>query len=376
VGDGTRSAAEVLARRDAARSSGQKDNHMYLWRRHVVEQARAAGSTGSYPYERVMRNAVRDEQTAIEDFTDGCQRHTHSMYPHFMFTDQAQRREEIYEQMAARVSRLGEKEESRAYERSSINQQHMLRAIQACDPYCWQPRSLRSCCQIVDAWTPVLATAANGELVCIVKRCAVSAHGCDADCAVALQLLKFHNAHPRPEASALWRVNKAAIFTHPSTCEGKTGGNRAAATAAREASATPMQYEDRCVLAGTKFQYQKEPAGDETNRTPEVRSSKDLTNQCGIAEERSVRIMLRMNELATELLVLVPGFDLEGTRTLTEGTKKINRKPVIGAISEAAEKGKAGASDSSYSQTCKKRHRKREQANKELLVHFDSAAAS
>jgi hypothetical protein len=66
-------------------------------------------------------------------------------------------------------------------------------------------------------------------------------------------ILRFHESHSRPEATALWTENEASKFCHPLFYAGKSRTERRAATLMREDATTPMQYEDRCVIAGTHF---------------------------------------------------------------------------------------------------------------------------
>ena len=103
----------------------------------------------------------------------------------------------------------------------------------------------------------------------------------------------------------------------------------------REEATTPMQYEDRCVIAGTHFQYQDTPCGDETLRTAKVRSCERLTQQCVVAEERSMEIMVAMNELALELLPRVPSFPLHEIRDITAGTHEANHERIEQAVTQA-----------------------------------------
>jgi hypothetical protein len=277
------------------------------------------------------------------------------MFSHFMYDNSAQRANDIYNEIAERVRMLAAKD-AQLRNRSAMDQWQMARAVQASSPFCWQP--LPSNCEVVDAWTSTVATADNADLVCIVKRCALTAVA--AHCTkVGLELLRFHNEHSRPEAAALSMENDASKFCHPVSYAGKTPAQRLEATKKREAATSPMQYEDRCVLTGTHFAYKGEPCDDETLRTSKVRASLQLTRQCVIAEERSMGIMVAMNKLALELLQRVPSFDVEKMKEVSAGTHDINRKRLAQAVEEAegeviAEKGSKGS--------CKRR-RARKEAN-------------
>ena len=315
-----------------------------------VEQARAReGAT--------WENVSCGEAAQRDALDDGCGAHVHSMYSHFTYESQAERRNDIYEQSAAEVGRLPPKEAELTH-RSPMRQREITRALQTMDPFCWQP--LPPSCKVVDAFTSAIATAGQtGELVCIVQRCALAGTAAKAT-KVGLELLRFHTSHARPEAAALWTENEASKFCHPVSYEGKTGNARRQVTWERENAATPMQYEDRCVLAGTHFQYQEAPCGDETLRTAKVRSCAKQTHQCMLSEEGSMEIMVTMNKLVLELLPKVPDFGLAELQELAVGTHTHNRDCIKEVIVEAeaavvAEKGRKRS---------RKRRKTRRDANK------------
>jgi hypothetical protein len=74
-----------------------------------------------------------------EDFDDGCGAHAHSMSSHFMYAyeTKADRRMDVYNEVAERVTRLVPKD-AELYSRSAMRQLQILQAVQAESPFCWQ----------------------------------------------------------------------------------------------------------------------------------------------------------------------------------------------------------------------------------------------
>ena len=83
--------------------------------RRAIEEARAREG-GSWEY------VVCDEEMKEEeDFDDGCGAHAHSMYSHFMYAyeTKADRRMDVYNEVAERVKRLVPKD-AELYSRSAM----------------------------------------------------------------------------------------------------------------------------------------------------------------------------------------------------------------------------------------------------------------
>jgi hypothetical protein len=138
-------------------------------------------------------------------------------------------------------------------------------------------------CKVVDAFTSAIdATAGQtGELVCIVQRCALTQEVRCSARKLAWSCCAFTRRTPVPKPrNCVWTENEASKFCHPVSYDGKTDVARHQLTRERENDTPPMQYENRCVLAGTHFQYQEAPCADETLRTKKVRSCAKQTHQC------------------------------------------------------------------------------------------------
>jgi hypothetical protein len=131
------------------------------WGSEHAASDRGGASKGGASWEYVVCDEERKEG---EDFDDGCGAHAHFMYSHFMYETQADRRMDVYNEVAERVKRLVHKDAA-SYSRSSMRQQQILKSVQAESPFCWQP--LPKGCAVIDTWISV------GKLVCIAKRCAL-----------------------------------------------------------------------------------------------------------------------------------------------------------------------------------------------------------